>query len=296
MARSRKNNKKTISTLILLGILLVYYLFFAPSEEKQNDSPVVFEQDGVYVHFIDVGQGDAALVQTKDGNLLIDTGTTDSRETLLACIDALEITTFDYAIFTHPHADHIGGAAKVLKNYKVETVILPNAVNTNYTFENMMDAIEQENCEVIEGKAGISFSLGDTKVDLLAPVYEDDSNLNNTSVVAKVTYGEVSFLFTGDAEIESESAMLLTDEDALDADILKLGHHGSSTSSSWDFLNAVSPEIAVASCGYENEYGHPHREVVSRLGELNVPLYRTYETGNIVVFTDGTTYQIQTEK
>lgn len=292
--RSKGNQRLFFIAALLILALLVFCYELLTDTSVEEDSPD--PQDRMLVHFIDVGQGDAAIVQAPEGNIIIDTGTVDSREGLIGYIDSLGIDTFAYAIFTHPHADHIGGAAKVLKTYTVENVILPDAVNTNYTFENMLDAVEQENCKVIEGKAGVSFAVGDVAVDLLAPVYADDSNLNNMSVVAKVTYGEIAFLFTGDAEMESESAMLMTDEAILDCDILKLGHHGSSTSSAWEFLEAVSPDIAIASCGYANDYGHPHREIVSRLANMEIPLYRTYETGDILISTDGKTYQIQTKK
>ena len=249
------------------------------------------------MHFIDVGQGDAALVQTKDGNLLIDAGTPDSTEALLGYIDALDLDTLEYAIFTHPHSDHIGGATRLLKAYSFQNIVLPDAVSTSYSFEKMIDAIEAENCNVIEGKAGVSFQFGDTQVELLAPVLEHgEEELNNASVVAKVTYGTVSFLFTGDAEQISENEMLERDAEALDSDILKVGHHGSSTSSSKDFLRAVSPEVAIVSTGQYNENGHPHTEVVNRLNSIGAKLYRTDKCGSIVVYTDGNTYTVQTEK
>lgn len=293
MTRKSNVNFKIISSLILICILALYF-FFAPGGDP--DSPVTFDGEGIYVHFIDVGQGDAALVQTASGNLLIDTGTSDSIEALTDYIHALSIETLEYAIFTHPHADHIGGASAVLDTYTVENVIMPNAVSTSKTFEKMLNAIEAEQCEVIEGKAGVSFSMGDVFIELLAPVSDDLDDLNNASVVAKIIYGNISFLFTGDAETASESEMLDRDAAKLDVDILKVGHHGSSTSSSAKFLAAVSPEIAVVSAGLYNEYGHPHAEVVNRLQDIGTELYRTDKNGSVVVHTDGNTYEIQTEQ
>ena len=295
MARRRKSNTnyKFISSLILICILVLYF-FFAPGEE--SDLPVTVSGDDMYVHFIDVGQGDAALIQTASGNLLIDAGTSDSIEALTNYINALGVETLDYAIFTHPHADHIGGATAMLNTYTIKNVIMPNAVSTSATFEKMLAAIEAEQCEVIEGKAGVSFSMGEVQVDLLAPVSDDFKDLNNASVVAKITYGNVSFLFTGDAETSSESEMLEQNAAKLNADILKVGHHGSSTSSSVKFLAAVSPEVAVVSVGLYNEYGHPHAEVVSRLEDIDAAIYRTDKNGRVVIYTDGTKYEIQTEK
>ena len=215
---------------------------------------------------------------------------------MIEYIDSLGITTFDYAIFTHPHSDHIGGAATVLSNYDISNVILPSAVNTSATFEKMITAIENENCEVVEGKAGVSFTFGELYVDILAPVFDNYKDLNNTSVVSKITYGEVSFLFTGDAEELSELAMLNRDITALDSTVLKVGHHGSSTSSCEEFILAVSPEVAVYSCGRNNDYGHPHMETLARINGTGAFSYRTDESGTVVVITDGHTYEVKTEK
>lgn len=298
MTRPRKTklNYKQITFFVLACILAVYFAF---SSDESSKAPVTPDENGIYVHFIDVGQGDAALVQTVSGNLLIDAGTPDSAEALTEYIDDLGIHTLDYAVFTHPHADHIGGAVQILEKYSLRNVILPNAVSTSYTLEKMMDAIEKENCEVIEGKAGVFFDMGEVQVELLGPVSDhsqDADDLNNTSVVVKVTYGEVSFLFTGDAETESEYEMLDRDAEKLNVNILKVGHHGSSTSSCASFLKAASPEVAIVSAGLYNEYGHPHAEVISRLHAIGASLYRTDKHGSVVVYTDGQTYSIQTEK
>ena len=295
MARRRKTTSKyqIVSFIVLLCILGAYFVF---SDSKESTVPFVADGEQIYVHFIDVGQGDAALVQTKDGNLLIDAGTADSIDKLTAYIDALGIDSIAYAIFTHPHADHIGGAAALLEKYDFDCVILPDAVSTSRTFERMMEAIERETCEVIEGKAGVTFSLGETQVELLAPVFLDADDLNNASIVAKVSYGTVEFLFTGDAEKSSEADILDKSAHRLDSDILKVGHHGSSTSSSKDFLTAVTPEVAIISAGVYNEYGHPHAEVLTSLASLGTTVYRTDKCGDIIVQTDGNVYSIHTKK
>ena len=249
--------------------------------------------DGITVHFIDVGQGDCAVVQTPDGNLLIDAGTPESEQAIRRYVDALGITEFAYAIFTHPHADHIGSAAVLLEAYQFDRVILPNAVSTSSIFEHLLDALEKENCEIIEGKAGVGLTLGELKIDLLAPVSEHD-DLNNMSVVALLTYGDGRFLFTGDAEAISEAEIL---ETALpDCDVLKVGHHGSSTSSSEAFLTAASPKIAVISVGEGNSYGHPHASIVKRLATCGAEIYRTDLCGSVVVSFDGENYTVTTEK
>lgn len=288
MAKKSFNKTKLWSLLLFVVIVGVYFFF---TERHDGTQPVALDGT-ISVHFIDVGQGDAALIQTEKGNILIDAGTASSKEDLLGYLDALSVNKIAYAIFTHPHADHIGGAEAVLHEYTVEHVILPDIIHTSATFEKMITAIEEERCGVTEGVAGHSFTMGEVTVDLLAPVYADN-DLNNMSVVAKITYGNVSFLFTGDAEDASEAAMLSESFYALDADIIKVGHHGSSSSSTAKFLNAVSPELAIISCGKDNDYGHPHREVVSRLESMNVPYYRTDEEGSIVITTDGNTYTIK---
>jgi len=288
--------KKISVVLVCILLLLSGICFLFIYLQEAEEMPPEIKNDQLVVHYIDVGQGDATLIQTPAGNMLIDAGTVESIEKLCAYIDALEVKQFSYVIFTHPHSDHIGGAETILKKYTVDHVILPDAVNTGRMYERMLTAIEQEKCIVSEGKNGLSFSLGNAVVELLAPVYNDDSNLNNMSVVTKVSFEEVSFLFMGDAEAESESAMLMTNEMILDADIMKLGHHGSSTSNTEDFLKAVSPEIAIVSCGKNNDYGHPHREVVSLMGKLDIPLYRTDEHGDITIVTDGGSYTVQTKK
>ena len=297
MARTPKAqpNYKALSFLILVVILVIYHLFSGGTTETK---PIPTGGE-IYVHFINVGQGDAALVQTKDGNLLIDAGPSDSAEAIMAYLDACGVRDLQYAIFTHAHADHIGGAPRLLDAYSFANVVLPDAVSTSYTFEKTLDAIENNGCTVIEGKAGVSFALGEVQVELLAPIEGSDiqkDDLNNASIVSKITYGEVSFLFTGDAESLSEKVMLERDASLLDSDVLKVGHHGSSSSSTADFLLAVTPEVAIVSAGLYNEYGHPHGEVVSRLSDMGASLYRTDKSGNIVVCTDGITYNVQTEK
>lgn len=271
-------------------LMTALFLYLGDREEPQTLSPVT---DGITVHFIDVGQGDCAVVQTPDGNLLIDAGTPDSTQAIRRYVDALGITEFAYAIFTHPHADHIGSAAVLVEAYQFDRVILPNAVSTSSTFEHLLDALEKENCEIIEGKAGVELTLGKLKIDLLAPAgeYED---LNNMSVVALLTYDGGKFLFTGDAEAISEAEILKTASP--DCDVLKVGHHGSSTSSSEAFLTAASPEIAVISVGEDNSYGHPHASAVKRLKQCGAEIYRTDLCGSVIVSFDGESFTVTTEK
>ena len=245
------------------------------------------------MHFVDVGEGDCAIVETPDGNILIDAGTKQSEAAIRRCIDDLGITAFAYAIFTHPHADHIGSAAALVEAYPIDSVVMPNAVSTSKTFEKLVAAIEEKDCRVIEGKAGKHLTLGTLTIDLLAPckAYDD---LNNMSVVVLLTYGNGTFLFTGDAETLSETDML--ENGVPPCDVLKVGHHGSSTSSSEAFIEAVSPQIAVISVGDGNSYGHPHASILDRLEAHDVQIYRTDLCGTIMITCDGTQFGIETEK
>ncbi|MBE6679832.1 MAG: MBL fold metallo-hydrolase [Ruminococcaceae bacterium] len=286
---------KTIVSVILVFavVLCLSYCLLIEFAEHTVTSP---DDDSIHVHFIDVGQGDCALIQSSHGNILIDAGTFDSRFDIVDYVDSLDVTTFEYAIFTHPHEDHIGAAKTLLKEYDVKNIIMPDAVHTTPTFQYTIESIEKENCEVYEAVAGDSYSVGDIRIDIFAPgSYYDTNDLNNMSVVCKVTYGEVSFLFTGDAEEESEDSMRYYGYD-LDCDILKVAHHGSSTSSTPEFINAVSPEVAIVSAGLDNDYGHPHRETRQLFSTLGIKTYITYETGNVVIATNGKNYTIKTEK
>ncbi|PWM58720.1 MAG: hypothetical protein DBX93_01025 [Oscillospiraceae bacterium] len=294
MKQSKRNRKWLIvAALCLLLAAVAAAIFFAAADRSAPDDIPADAQAQIAVHFVDVGEGDCAIVETPDGNILIDAGTKQSEAAIRRCIDDLGITAFAYAIFTHPHADHIGSAAALVEAYPIDSVVMPNAVSTSKTFEKLVAAIEEKDCRVIEGKAGKHLTLGALTIDLLAPckAYDD---LNNMSVVVLLTYGNGTFLFTGDAETLSETDML--ENGVPPCDVLKVGHHGSSTSSSEAFIEAVSPQIAVISVGDGNSYGHPHASTLDRLEAHDVQIYRTDLCGTITITCDGTQFGIETEK
>lgn len=292
------NFKKVIAALLAFSFSAFVLCGCSIDEFLYDDSYITEAELGeteLRVHYIDVGQGDCALVETKFGNILIDAGTPDSEDEIVEYVDSLGITEFEYAVFTHPHSDHIGSAAEIVERYTFNNIVLPDAVSTTKIYENLLDAIANEACDVILGEAGKSFSMGDVFVEIMAPGSNYDSDdLNNMSIVAKLTYGDVSFLFTGDAEKSSEKEILDMGYD-VSADVLKVGHHGSYTSSCEDFLYAVYPSVAIISAGKDNEYGHPHDEVVERLEDLGSDMYITYEVGSIIVSTDGEYFSVSTE-
>ena len=228
--------------------------------------------------------------------VLIDAGTNQSEHQLLSYLARYGIRRIDYAVFTHPHEDHIGGADAVLDACEVQHVILPDAVTATSTYEIMLEKIEAEGCSVSTAVPGTVYPLGDASFTVLGPVGTYEDNLNNASILLRFCYGETSFLFTGDAEADAEAAALLRDSAALNADVLKVGHHGSFTSSSELFLAAVTPDVAVISCGAQNEYGHPHAEILDRLQKHTDHIFRTDTLGSIRIYSDGTSLLVQSDR
>lgn len=250
------------------------------------------DENKLTAHFIDVGQGDSAFLELPDGkNMLIDAGTHEYGEKVARYIKALDYDTVDYLVATHPHADHIGGMPEVFEQLEIKNVYMPNAVTDTKTFDNLLDAIEKENCSVNEVSSGMNiFSDGELIAEVLAPVSERYEELNNYSVVIKVTYGETDYLFTGDCEAEVEQQLLSKD---ITAEVLKAGHHGSNTSSASEFVRRVNPQFAVISCGKNNDYGHPHRETIATFNALGIQMLRTDELGNIVITSDGQNINVE---
>ena len=249
------------------------------------------EENQIQIHFIDVGQGDAALIHTSEGNILIDGGTGESEEHLRAYLDNLGVKTIRYAIFTHPDEDHIGGADMILRCYDVATVLLPPAEYTAKTAQTMMNAMEKEGCEILWASPNTVLQVGDVTCTILAPLRLDYEETNNLSIVLRMDYGETSVMFTGDAEEASEGDLVSRygpeAGGLLDCDILKSGHHGSDTSSGQAFLNAVTPDFCVISCGEGNAHGHPAPSVLAAYQNMGTIVYRTDLDGSVVFTSTG---------
>ena len=241
-------------------------------------------------HFIDVGQGDSILIKTTNKNILIDGG--DRGNIVVNYLRNQGVSSLDLVIGTHPHADHIGGLINVMDAIPVKEIIDPGVAHTTITFEDYLDIIDEKDIIFTEGRAGMTRDLGGgAEMKIIHPSSPYSSHLNNASIVCRITFGEVSFMFTGDAEREAESQILNRGYE-LDSDILKVGHHGSSTSTTQAFLNVVDPDVAVIMCGMNNQYGHPHHETLENLSAANIDIFRTDKHGTIVIKTDGLTYEI----
>jgi len=282
MSRKKRifKNKKSITpttVVIVLLLALAYFVwnhFFA-------DPPLAAEGEAV-VHFIDVGQGDGALIATDAGYVMIDCGPNSSAEKTLAYVQR-HTSELEYLVLTHAHEDHIGGADEILRNIKVKNVLMTAYSTSTSTYSRVLDAIEDSGAAVHEAESGMEFSVGSSKFKVLGPIEAAEDDLNNTSIVLKMTAGGVRVMFTGDAERDEEDTLLARwSKGELRAEILKAGHHGSSTSSSSAFLEAVSPTAAVISCAADNDYGHPHREIMTAFEGMGLYIYRTDVSGTVV--------------
>ena len=244
--------------------------------------------DGELVmHFIDVGQGDCIFLQTGKANMLIDSGNPEDGPEVSDYISALGVTEINAFVGSHPHEDHLGGAATVVCSFNIDEMIMTDCVSTSFFFEKLLNSLDERNVTVNEPPVGGVRNVGDMRVEFLAPL-ELGGDMNNNSIIMRVTFGEISAMFTGDAEEPAERE-LLSENVNLKSDILKVGHHGSRYSSSDEFLRAVSPKIAVIQSGIGNSYGHPHAEALSRLSACGAKVYRCDEQGTIVLKTDGKT-------
>lgn len=249
------------------------------------------------VHFIDVGQGDCSLFVSDGKTMLVDCGESENADTVIQTISDMGIETLDYAVITHAHSDHMGAMADVITEIGVENILLSQPCDDSSetaTYESFMDAADASGANIILAQPDYTFTVGYAQCTVLAPS-EVSSNENNNSIVMHVSAGETSFLLTGDAEKKVEKE-IMEKYPNLTATILKVGHHGSSTSSYGEFIEQISPETAIIQCGLNNSYGHPHEETVSTLKDLNITYYQSDIHGDITVSCTADGYSVKTEK
>lgn len=302
MAKSRGINKKLIYLIVIL-IAAIVSAVGGNLDKITDDSPVGSQytestDDAFKVHFIDVGQGDCTLVECNGEYLLIDAGENGHEIDVINYLRSNNVEKLDYIVATHQHSDHIGGLPEVLEEFGTDNLIMPKLTKaqtpTNSTYTAFLKAVQASDAKVISAKPGSVYTLGDASFEILGPVTDDCEDINSMSAVTKITYGDTSFLVTGDAE-KDEEREIIENGAYLDCDVLRVGHHGSSTSSCRDFLDAVSPEICVISCGANNDYGHPHKEVTKRIANYTDEVYRTDILGDIVMISDGKTIDVRFE-
>lgn len=287
-----------ISTLLIFLLLSVTACGSMPSPDSSAENASQKTENNIEdfdfsVTFIDVGQADAALIECEEHYMLIDGGNRNDSDRLYTILKNKGISYLDLVIATHAHEDHIGGIPGALTYASAGTVLTPTTSHDSGVFAEFMDAAEKSGADIVIPSAGDVYSLGSAQVTILGLNASDDTN--NTSIVSKVTYKDTSFLFTGDAERPAEEVILDSGAD-VSANVLKVGHHGSYSSTSYPFLREVMPEYAVISVGKDNKYDHPAEETVSRLRDAGVTIFRTDESGDIKVVSDGKNVAVSTGK
>lgn len=271
----KRNKKKIFSFIVFLLLSLVSFYFY-----KEEDFTV---SSNLKIYYLDVGQADSTLLINNGKTMLIDTGNYDDSKFVIGYLNNLGIKKIDYLIGTHPHEDHIGSMASIIKNFDIDKIYMPDVVTTTSFFENVLIEVKNKGYFIETPKEGDSFNLGEAVVDVLY-LDNDEDNFNDDSIILRVKFGSNKFLFMGDASSKVEEKILNKN---LSADILKVGHHGSSTSTSNEFLKYVNPKYAIISVEKNNSYGHPSELVLKKLNDKNISILRTDECGTIVVESDG---------
>ena len=300
------NKRRVVIVCVLITISLFFNVLclfgFTSWQKLLSDTNLVDsvkQQDSDFVvYFLDVGQGDCTIVICDGEVLLIDSGTVNQAYNIRTHLFMLEIDKIDYLLVTHQHDDHMGSAAEIINHYSVSNILMPelsydNNVNSP-TYDNLIKTISNNNINTKAVSYGDSFMLGSAYVEIIAPM-KKDNNINNMSVVTKITYGNNSFLFTGDCEKDVEKQILREGVD-VSADVISVAHHGSKTSSSNNFLSAVNPKYAIISCGIDNNYGHPSLETLEIFEDFGMFPYITSVHGDVTVTSDGNNVTVISEK
>jgi len=278
-----KNKHRGFFLSMLALLLVAAFLHFFEDTSHRGTQP---DENEIVVTFLDVGQGDSIVIRSRDNAVLIDGGEFSQRDVVLGYLREAGIRRLCFVVATHPHSDHIGSLGTVLGRMEVGALIMPDRTNNTIAFEALLESIESNNIPVTFPDPGYRLKAGIIDLTVLAPHDAGASNLNNASIVTRLEHGETSFLFTGDAEAESEAAMV-SGGMKIESNVLKVGHHGSRTSTTKSFLDRVNPSVAVISVGTGNNFGHPNEEVVAQLESAGIAVYRTDKHGTIQMVTNG---------
>lgn len=286
----KKKDKKLLFTIIFLIIALIAQSFYKPSQSSiQEVDEIKAEYNDLQIYFMDVGQADCILVRNQNKNMLIDAGNNEDGQKLVDYFKKIGIEEFEYVIGTHPHEDHIGGLDNIINSFNIKNILLPEAYTTTKTFSDVLTAIENKNLEITVPNIGDTINFGGTNIEVMY-VGNNESDLNDNSIVLKITYGKYSYLLTGDTTNNCEKLML---DKNIQSDVLKVAHHGSNTSSTNDFLKKVNPKYAIISVGKDNSYGHPSDSTINRIKKYTNNIYQTKDYGTIVTISDGENITIQ---
>ena len=273
-------------------------LYSAVFGKKEPAGSPVGADGTLSVHFIDVGQGDCELITCGGHAVLVDGGEKEAADKVISYLKRMGVASLDCIVATHPHSDHIGALPAVMNEFRAQCVIMPQLSEINIpatpSYDRLMTALERSDAPVYAAVPGDKYSFGDISFEIYNPSYQSEE-LNDMSVVFRLVYGSNSFLLTGDIHTDAE-LQLVDSSYELRSDVLKVPHHGSSTSSAEEFISAVAPQVAVISCGMNNSFNHPNQGTLATLEKLGIPYYRTDYNGDVVITSDGSVLTVSTEK
>lgn len=290
--KKKKEIKNLLYSLIVLALLIGGYFTGNWNKSNSNEDTLGTADGELVVYFIDVGQADSIYIKDGNSNMLIDAGNNADGPLLVKYLKSLGIKEFKYAVGTHAHEDHIGGMDDIIKNFTIDKYYMPNAISTSKTFEDVLDALNDKKISPTIPSIGDKFSLEQAQFEVLS-VGNDASDLNDTSVVLKMTYNSTCTLFMGDASSNIEKNLL--DKD-INCQVLKIGHHGSKYSSSDEFIKKVNPTYGIIMVGKDNKYGHPTKKALDVLNKYNVTIHRTDEEGTIIMKIKGDSISFENVK
>ena len=283
----RKNNKKWNELIYFcLGLLVLLVGYFTTNADKTSssyDNNTNSSTSEVLVYFIDVGQADAIYIKDGNSNMMIDAGNNADGKLLVKYLHSLNVRGFKYVVVTHAHEDHIGGMDDIINNFKIDSFYMPEAISTSKTFEDVLDALDKNKVTFQTPKIGDKFTLENTNFEVLS-IGNDTSDLNDTSLVLKMSYNNTCVLFMGDASSNVEKNLL---DKNINCQVLKVGHHGSRYSSSDEFIKKVNPTYGIIMVGEGNKYGHPTKKTLDILNKYKVNIHRTDKEGTIVMHLKG---------